>query len=533
MLTSRLLPFCRQITWLILWLATSRLAAQPAVITGTGFTGLSGEPVRTLRPVPGGYLNHFATGIAPFGTVAQGEFQVAFTPQATGELVSVQAKTFPQVYAFVEPGGAPVVLRHSGGGTVTQQTLAFEGPNAAGNNLLLRGRLLNRPAGVDQERVRKLIAPATTPEAALRSLRAELRTCLAQLDSARRQRLISAACYTTLRATTEQNLMFWALGLVEAYQVQANRSKLDFHLPEAGLRQVAASLTKELDPFGPRYLGLFTPLNTAKQKCHLRAKGWLPSQAPAPYWQQYNPLFKDIDSAFGDVDFAPPAVQSLLIGDELLTALAFNPMSNQEFTTVCNDYVRHFPASPYVLVLLQALLQERTTPAPAVVASGPVVANPNQVLGRYETTTGQVTFAPIAGLDTVTNLASLVRRQFAGRPVFVDFWATWCAPCLAEFNQEPTLHAFLAQQGIEPLYVSVNAPNFRNKWRDFIGQYKLRGTHYLANPAVQKALEPLLARGIPRYLLFDAQGRLVDTDLPLPSTGEALRQHIRQKLALK
>jgi len=532
MLNFRLLPFCRQLSGLILWLlATNRLAAQPAVLTGSGFADLAGEPVRTLRAVPGGYLNYFATSIAPFGTIAQGKFQVAFTPQAAGELVSVQAKTFPQLYAFVEPGGAPVVLRHSGAGAVSLQTLVFEGPNAAGNNLLLRGRLLNRPAGVDQERVRKLIAPATTPEVALRNLRTELRTCLAQLDSVRSQQLISAACYSALRAQTEQSLLFWTMNLVLAYQVEDNRTRLDFHLSEASLRQVTASLEKELDPFATRYRGLFITLNTTSQKCRLLAMGWLPGQAPVPYWQQYAASFKDIYGTFGDVDYAPPAIQSICIGDWLLTALAFRPMSDAEFAAVCSDYVQHFPASPYVPVLIQALLQERA--APAAAASGPVVVNPNQVLGRYEATTGQLTFATIADLDTVTNLTSLIRRQFAGRPVFVDFWATWCAPCLAEFSQEPALHAFLEQQGIEPLYVSVNAPNFRTKWRDFVGQYKLRGTHYLANPAVQKSLTPLLARGIPRYLLFDAQGRLVDNDLPLPSTGEAFRQRIRQKLALK
>jgi thiol-disulfide isomerase/thioredoxin len=531
--TFRLLSFCRPLGGLLLWLlATSRLLAQPTVLTGFGFTDLTGEPVRTLRPVPGGYLNYFATGIAPVGTITQGQFQVAFVPQAAGELVSVQAKTFPQLYAFIEPGGAPVVLRHSGGGAVTAQSLVFEGPNAAGNNLLLRGRLLNRPAGVDQERVRKLLAPATTPAAALRGLRSELRTCLTQLDSVRSRRLISAACYATLRAGTEQQLLFWTMNLVLAYQVEANRSRLDFHLSEADLRQVVASLEQELDPFAPRYRGLFVTVNTTSQKCRLLAMGWLPGPAPTPYWQQYATSFKDIYGSFGDVDYAPPAIQRLYLGDALLTALAFKPMSDAEFAAVCSDYARHFPTSPYVPILLQALLQERAVPT-VVASNGPVVVNPNQTLGRYEATTGQLAFAPLAGLDTVTTLPSLLRRQFAGRPVFVDFWATWCAPCLAEFTQEPALHAFLEQQGIEPLYVSVNAPNFRAKWRDFVGQYKLRGSHYLASPAVQKSLEPLLARGIPRYLLFDAQGHLVDNDLPFPSTGEVLRQRIRQKLAGK
>jgi thiol-disulfide isomerase/thioredoxin len=530
--TSRLRSFCRPLGGLFFWLlATSRLAAQPTVLTGSGFAALAGEPVRALRAVPGGYLNYFTTSLAPFGTIAQGQFQVAFVPQATGELVSVQAKTFPQLYAFIEPGGTPVRLRHSDG-AVTPQTLLFEGPNAAGNNLLLRGRLLNRVAGVDQERIRMLLAPATTPEAALRSLRSELRTCLAQLDSVRRRQLISAACYATLRAGTEQQLMFWTMNLVLAYQVEANRSRLDLHLSEAGLRQVVASLEQELDPFAPRYRGLFVTVNTTSQKCRLLAMGWLPGPVPTPYWQQYAASFTDIYGSFGDVDYAPPAIQRLYLGDALLTALAFKPMSDAAFAAVGSAYVQHFPTSPYVPILLQALLQERATP-PAAPNTGPVVVNPNQVLGHYEATTGQLAFATVAGLDTVTTLPSLLRRQFAGRPVFVDFWATWCAPCLAEFSQEPALHAFLKQHGIEPLYVSVNAPNFRDKWRDFVGQYKLRGSHYLASPAVQKSLELLLARGIPRYLLFDAQGRLVDDDLPLPSTGAALHQRILQKLAAK
>lgn len=506
-------------------------AAAPSLI-GTGFAKLEGEPVHALRPVPGGYLNVFYKDLSPVAPIQQTQFQLAFAPRTGGELVSVQAKTFPQLFVFVEPGTGPIYLRQRGTEAPSKATLLFEGPNAAGNNLLLQGRLGNRGAGVDQEVVRQLMAPATTSAAMLANLRRGLRQYTGRLDSVRTRHLISPACYKALRALTEQQFLSWTLNLIQGYNVPENRPRLDFHLSEAGLKQVVASLIKDFDPYAPRYRGLFITTVTSQAKSRFQAEGWLPGPPPARYWNRYATQFKETNSRFGDVDFAPVAAQSLLIGDELLTARVFAVMSEADFATVLTDYTRHFPASPYVPVLMQALQRERTSAGPGGAAL-PAVPTLSQDFGQYNEASGQLTFAPVTSLDTVATVARLVQRQFAGRPVFVDFWATWCAPCVAEFGQEPALHAFLTQHGIEPLYISVNQPGFRPKWREFITQYKLRGSHYLANAQMQQSLAKLLARGIPRYLLFDAQGRLVDDDLPLPSTGDAMRQRILQKLSLK
>lgn len=44
-----------------------------------------------------------------------------------------------------------------------------------------------------------------------------------------------------------------------------------------------------------------------------------------------------------------------------------------------------------------------------------------------------------------------------GRPVLVDFWASWCAPCRSSFPHYARLHADYAARGLVIIAVSVDA----------------------------------------------------------------------------
>lgn len=84
------------------------------------------------------------------------------------------------------------------------------------------------------------------------------------------------------------------------------------------------------------------------------------------------------------------------------------------------------------------------TPAPADASSPDASMPPNPLLGKM---------APAFSLtDTTGKKVSLA--SYKGRPVLVNFWATWCGPCKYEIPWLTTLKTQYAAQGFEILGVS-------------------------------------------------------------------------------
>jgi thiol-disulfide isomerase/thioredoxin len=115
-----------------------------------------------------------------------------------------------------------------------------------------------------------------------------------------------------------------------------------------------------------------------------------------------------------------------------------------------------------------------------------------------------------------------------GKKVYVDIWATWCAPCKVEFGHKKNLNKLLKINNIETLYISIDKDERAKQWEDMIKYYDLKGFHIRANEELNKNLTEIIGGryGIPRYFLVDESGNIVNKLAEPPSRIEKLQKQI-------
>ena len=96
--------------------------------------------------------------------------------------------------------------------------------------------------------------------------------------------------------------------------------------------------------------------------------------------------------------------------------------------------------------------------------------------------------------------------DYKGRPVVLDFWATWCVPCRATMPHLSALQERYRDQGLVVVGLSVDdaGPQAVRRFADRMGvKFRLA----MASERVLDLYGPI--RSIPTTIFIDRQGRLV------------------------
>ncbi|HUM89713.1 MAG TPA: TlpA disulfide reductase family protein, partial [Prolixibacteraceae bacterium] len=131
---------------------------------------------------------------------------------------------------------------------------------------------------------------------------------------------------------------------------------------------------------------------------------------------------------------------------------------------------------------------------------------------------GNVNLETVAAGSADEFMAKLAQKH-AGKVVYIDFWAPWCGPCKGEFPYAPQLKKRF--EGKEVAFVYICGSGEKNAWENCIKQYKVNGDHYYVEAKTYNELQKKYAiTGIPRFMIMDKQGKIVDFSSSRPSNLE-------------
>jgi thiol-disulfide isomerase/thioredoxin len=114
------------------------------------------------------------------------------------------------------------------------------------------------------------------------------------------------------------------------------------------------------------------------------------------------------------------------------------------------------------------------------------------------------------GLDDVLSL-------YKGKYVLLDLWASWCVPCVEEM---PALQALRKKYPADKIaFLNVSVDRGVTQWRTRLHQLHSDSltSYLLLNQDSASLVKQIGLTTIPRYLLYDTEGKIINADAPTPS----------------
>lgn len=213
--------------------------------------------------------------------------------------------------------------------------------------------------------------------------------------------------------------------------------------------------------------------------------------------QHYRMLMANNGTAAGSMDKARPEVLKSLINQDI--SLELKLMSLQDTCQIIDD--NKVPMTDVALARLKSELNNDFL-------FEPILRLNNNVKKAIETSKLQTGYVsnntPKVALDSVFDN---IVNKYKGKAIFVDFWATWCGPCLQGMEDMKSVKSDLQGQNVVFVYIT-NPTSPETTYNVMIPDIK--GEHYRVTADEYNVIsERFKINGIPHYTIIDTKGKVI------------------------
>jgi thiol-disulfide isomerase/thioredoxin len=120
----------------------------------------------------------------------------------------------------------------------------------------------------------------------------------------------------------------------------------------------------------------------------------------------------------------------------------------------------------------------------------------------------------IKASDFLSNL----KQSFNEKALLIDFWATWCAPCIQEMPFSKKLQNEIKDLPVEFIYLCTSGSSSIDKWKSKISELQIPGTHIFVEETIETDLMNLFSvNGFPSYVFINTNGNFIPKAIERPS----------------
>lgn len=204
----------------------------------------------------------------------------------------------------------------------------------------------------------------------------------------------------------------------------------------------------------------------------------------------------------GELEKKRPAILKKLVGRNI--TLELDLMQTQ---LVCSQMNRNEDTlSAEQLSILQTGVENRFLLADVFILN-------NKIMQELKQVDPQAAGSAAAGDKPMPgdSLFNSILNKYPGKILFIDFWATWCSPCMAGIQKIEPLKEELSQNGGVVFIYITNTSSPQKKYETTIPGIK--GEHYrISDDQFDRLKERFNINGIPHYIVVDKQGKIAVND---------------------